>query len=66
MIKITTNSVFLKILNFIKIGNQIHTSVITVEILKNAVSLIIKSSALKNITLIIKVKNNANITLMIL
>lgn len=66
MIKITTNSVFLKILNFIKIGNQIHTSVITVKILKNAVSLIIKSSALKNITLIIKVKNNANITLMIL
>ena len=66
MIKITTNSVFLKILNFIKIGTQIHTSVITVKILKNAVSLIIKSSALKNITLIIKVKNNANITLMIL
>ena len=66
MIKITTNSVFLKILNFIKIGNQIHTSVITVKILKNAVSLIIKSSALKNITLIIKVQNNANITLMIL
>ena len=66
MIKITTNSVFLKILNLIKIGNQIHTSAITVKILKNAVSLIIKSSALKNITLIIKVKNNANITLMIL
>lgn len=66
MIKITTNSAFTKILNFIKIGNQIHINVIIVKILKNAVSLIIKYSALKNIKKIRTVKNIANIILMTL
>ena len=56
MIKITTNSAFTKILNFIKIGNHIHINVIIVKILKNAVSLIIKYSALKNIK---KMRSNA-------
>lgn len=56
----------IKILNFIKIGNHILINVIIVKILKNAVSLIIKYSALKNIKKIRTVKNIANIILMTL
>ncbi len=60
------NSAFIKILNFIKIGNHIHINVIIVKILKNSVSLIIKYSAFKNIDLIIKVKYMANTIFMTL
>lgn len=66
MINTPTNSVFIKILNFIKIGNHMHINVIIVKIIKNAVSLIIKNSVFKNIDLIIKVKNIANIIFIIL
>lgn len=66
MINTPTNNAFMKILNFIKIGNHILINVIIVKILKNAVSLIIKYSALKNIKKIRTVKNIANIILMTL
>lgn len=66
MINIPTHSAFRKILNFTKIGNHIHISVIIVNILKNAVSLIIKYSAFKNIDLMIIVKNIAKIIYVIL
>lgn len=49
MINTPINNAFIKILNFIKIGNHIHINVIIDKILKNAVSLIIKYSALENI-----------------
>lgn len=66
MINTPTNNAFIKILNFIKIVNHIHINVIIVKILKNAVSLIMKYSALENIELIIRVKNIANTILMTL